>query len=427
MQYSAYVENGEMKFFDVQGKEVGWDEIMKYNKSTAFNPDSRRPQVKSRQKSKKIKPQQIKIKPNQPHAQLPDTPQDLQSIPAVPAKMLFSDFIPEYLLMQKYQLRQNTYEIYKITAETHVIPYFQKLNLSIQELTTLHIQHYFHVKMDEGLAASTLKKHFTIINGALSYAMHNMQMILHNPADRVKRFRVEKRKFTCYNVEQVKDLLLEVKDHPLEAMIILSSHYGLRRSEVLALRWGAIDFTANTITIKRTVVRTSLSSIDQEKNKSSDSYRTMPLMDDVKKYLQKLYIHQKNMKLIYKDDYIDNDLICKKDDGKPFRPDYVSKCFSQIVNRSNKLPAVRLHDLRHLRHSAASIFFNEGYDILLISYWLGHADVNTTKRYIHIEYLSKLEMSQHMNDAIGLAKLYGLDDDIDDEFRRHYIGTTPGK
>lgn len=415
MQYFATMANGEIGDFNSQGKETGLDKSKEnLNKSVGLTADYDNLKTKRKQKREKKKlPIKIKQKNNkQLQEQLSDIPMAPYPVPAVPPKMLFTDFIPEYLLMQKYQLRQNTYEIYKITAEAHVIPYFKKLNLAVQEITTLHIQHYFHVKIDEGLSPSTLKKHYTIINGALSYAMYNMQMIMYNPAERVKRPPAEKKVLLYYNVEQIKELLLRIKGHTLETIIILASHYGLRRSEVIALRWDAIDFSANTVTIKRSIVRTSLSTIDQEKNKSTDSYRTMPLMPDIKKYLQKLYVHQKSMKLINKGKYTDNDLICKRENGEPFRPDYVTRGFASIV-RNGCLPNIRFHDLRH---SAASILFNAGYNILLISFWLGHADVNTTKRYIHIEFNTKMDMSNYMNDQLGLAELYKLDDSIDGEF-----------
>jgi len=207
------MENGEMKIFDQFGHEV--------NMNFSFS-----------------NPSQTTV----PIAPVP--------IPAIPPKMLFSDFIPEYLLMQKYQVRQNTYEIYKITAETHIIPYFKKLGISLQEVTTLHIQHYLNVKQDEGLSPATLKKHFTIINGALSYAMYNLQMILYNPADRVRRPPVHIRKYTYLDETQVKLLISEIKGHPLETAIILASHYGLRRSEVLGLRWSAINFSTNSGLLK---------------------------------------------------------------------------------------------------------------------------------------------------------------------------------
>jgi len=381
MQFYAKMEDGEMKIVDEFGHEINWSSVVN----------------------------------NFAHAMIPVAP---LPIPAVAPKMLFADFIPEYLLMQKYQVRQNTYEIYKITAETHIIPYFRKLNISVQEVTTLHIQHYMNVKRDEGLSAATLKKHFTIINGTLSYALYNLHMILYNPADRVRRLPVEKRMFTYYDVPLIRELLKAVKGHPLETVIILASHYGLRRSEVLGLRWGAINFTNGTVSIQRTVVKTNKSSIDRAKTKTEDSYRTMPLMDDVRKYLQQLYIKQKNMTLILKDKYIENDLICKKDNGEPFRPDYVTRGFKKIISPI-KLPDIRFHDLRH---SAASILINDGHDLLDISYWLGHADLNTTKRYAHLEYVSKVKMANCMNNKLGLAALYNLKD-IEADFYKCYNGS----
>ena len=145
--------------------------------------------------------------------------------------------------------------------------------------------------------------------------------------------------------------------------------------------------------------------------KSSDSYRTMPLMKSIRKYLQQLYIDQKNQKMTLKERYTENDLVCKKEDGTPLRPDYLTGGFATIMKNS-KLPYIRFHDLRH---SAASIMINAGHDLLDISYWLGHNDLNTTKRYAHLEYWSKEELAEFMDKQLGLDTLYELKD-IEEEF-----------
>ena len=96
--------------------------------------------------------------------------------PILSSKMLFSDFIVEWLALAKTTVRSNTYLAYKDTAYLHVIPYFKALKLSIPDVKPIHIQKYFIEKVTgtdgkKGLSPNTLAKHKTVINETLKYAL----------------------------------------------------------------------------------------------------------------------------------------------------------------------------------------------------------------------------------------------------------------
>ena len=98
-------------------------------------------------------------------------------------------------------------------------------------------------------------------------------------------------------------------------------------------------------------------------------------------------------KLFYGNAYVDNDFVCKWENGEPYKPDYITHTFKRILDE-NKLPKIRFHDLHH---SSASMLLKMGFSIKEIQEWLGHSDINTTSNcYSHLQYEAKVSMANKM-------------------------------
>ena len=95
--------------------------------------------------------------------------------------------------------------------------------------------------------------------------------------------------------------------------------------------------------------------------------------------------------------YNDNDFICKREDGTPLLPDYVSHEFGRLL-KDNGLRHIRFHDLRH---SSASLLINMGFTLKEVQEWLGHANIASTNIYAHLEYKSKERMADKVNEALN--------------------------
>lgn len=156
-----------------------------------------------------------------------------------------------------------------------------------------------------------------------------------------------------------------------------------------------MHFKSGFIEINHTMCRGRSGYIGGDLVKETSGYRTLPLENGMKEYLLRLYNHQRQMKLKYKDQYANNDYICKWDDGRPIRPDYLSRKFPEFLEKSG-MRVIRFHDLRH---SAASNLLNAGFDVYEICDWLGHADIRSTQRYLHVRYEQKRNMAKHMESA----------------------------
>ena len=190
-----------------------------------------------------------------------------------------------------------------------------------------------------------------------------LDIIPTNPADKIERPKKKQFIGDCYNLEELQTLFEKSKGDPLEIVILIASFYGLRRSEVLGLKWSAFDFTNDTITIKHKVVETIVNNkrtlLLKDKTKNSSSYRSLPLVPEIKETLLE---HKKKIESNRKlcgDSYIKEyrEYIFVDSIGKIFRPEYITDHFSLLLKKQN-LGHIRFHDLRH---SCASLLLAQEY------------------------------------------------------------------
>jgi len=198
-----------------------------------------------------------------------------------------------------------------------------------------------------------------------------------------------------YNVNQCNELLNKTKGTPLYNMIHITFLYGLRRSELMGLKWDAIDFDNNTLTIKHTVVL-SKKVVQKDKTKNRTSNRTYPLLPEVREILLVLQEEQNNYKSELKNAHKESGYVFTKADGTAYYPSYPTHELSKVLERNN-MPHIRWHDLRH---STASFLIEKCWHVKDISEWLGHSSITTTMDiYGHISTERKKELSK---DLIGI-------------------------
>ena len=182
-------------------------------------------------------------------------------------------------------------------------------------------------------------------------------------------------------------------------MIYVTLYYGLRKSEVLGLRWSAIDFEKNTMTLNHTVVKIKRGSLAKDTMKTSSSYRTYELIEDVRNVLLELRERQSVNKMLLGSEYEDNDYIFKCENGKLFRPDTVTRTVERHL-REKGMEQITYHSLRH---STASILYDMGWDIMDIKHWLRHSSIDVTADiYTHISQKRKASLSKKLAGTFDL-------------------------
>lgn len=194
-------------------------------------------------------------------------------------KLTFAEFMEEWLkTVIKPQIQTVTYASYCSSVRQVIVPYFKKQGILLKDLTARDLQ-LFYAKRLKSVKATSVKRNHANIRKALQYAV-KMDMLPYNPADRVDLPRQEKFIWEFYSPDEAKALFEAAKGHRLEPAILLATIYGLRRGEIVGLRWSSIDFTSDTITIRHTVTSCYIDGrtmdVENDRPKSKASLRTLP-------------------------------------------------------------------------------------------------------------------------------------------------------
>ena len=192
-------------------------------------------------------------------------------------------------------------------------------------------------------------------------------------------------------------LFEKMRNERLSLFIRITAYYGLRRSEALGLQWNSIDFEKNLVHIRHTVVKVD-KVVEKDKTKTASSYRSFPLIPEIREELLKEKARQSENRKLFKKEYFDSQYIFVWDNGKPFSPDYVSHAFKKILKKYD-MPDIRFHDLRH---SCASILLSKGFTLKDVQEWLGHADIEITANvYGHLDMSRKNAIADGIFSAIS--------------------------
>ncbi len=317
---------------------------------------------------------------------------------------LFCDFLLEWLEMTKNSIEITTYGGYEYTVKRGIIPYFEPKKLTLKDLekNPKVIQDYYQYEIQERkLSTNTVIHRHANIRKCLQYA-YQIGLINSNPADRIERPKKNTFTGSAYNEDELQNLFRLFQGDPLEFAVIAASFYGLRRSEVVGLKWSSIDFDAGTITIRHTVTQATVNgkfiTVAKDRAKNKSSLRTLPLVAPFKELLLRIKEEQADQRRIcgqsYCTDYLE--YIYLDPVGKLIRPDFVTQHFSLMLEKKG-CRKIRFHDLRH---SCASLLFSHGVSLKEIQEWLGHSNISTTANiYTHMDFNKKISSA---NAIIGI-------------------------
>ena len=272
-------------------------------------------------------------------------------------EILFIDYMKKWLKMIKASVEETTYNGYKGVVNGRLADYFSNKKITLQTIKPNHIQDFYQYLLDEGLSGNTVKHYHANIRKALQYAMKT-DIIPSNPADKVDLPKIEEYCPKFYTSDEVKTLLNEVIGTKLEIPVMIDCFYGFRRSEVIGLKWSAIDFENKTITINHTITQSNGKLIIRDKTKTKSSKRTLPLEPIVESFLLELKEKQEKNKELCGNSYNQEwlEYICVDDCGELIRPDYVTETFLKLLKKK-KLKQIRFHDLSYPNLFKIQTFF----------------------------------------------------------------------
>ena len=264
--------------------------------------------------------------------------------------MLFADYLDQWLEVVRARIKPATFGSYQGMVKSTIGPYFRKKELTLKELEARHIQQFYTEKLKTVTPNSVIHYH-AVIYQALKYAMKT-DMVPQNVAMKVDRPRKNSFQPTFLDAEQMQKLFEVVKGTRLELPVLVAAFYGLRRGEVLGLKWDAIDFNRGTLTIKRTVTEATIDGtmkiIEQDSAKTKSSLRTLPLVGSFRDYFQKVKEAQELNKKVcgncYNYEY--DGYVFVNELGERMRPNYLTEYFPKYIAKHG-MPKMRFHDLRH--------------------------------------------------------------------------------
>ena len=264
--------------------------------------------------------------------------------------MAFSDYMRYWLKMMRTAVTETTYSSYCFNVEKHIIPYFEPLGVTLAGLQPRQIQS-FYLHEAETLKNTSILRFHANLHKALKYAVR-IDLITSNPVDKVDRPKPQAFMASYYSAEEMEKLFAAAQGHKLELIIQLAAFYGLRRAEVMGLRWEAIDFEAKTLTIRHIVTSTRIDGkkilVEADRAKTKSSLRTLPLVDPIAERLKAVKEQQEyNQKICgncYNQEYLGYVFVDAM--GNLIQPDSVTTGFPQLL-KENGLRRIRFHDLRH--------------------------------------------------------------------------------
>lgn len=291
-----------------------------------------------------------------------------------PSKIKFKDYYKDWIKL-KIDISEETEELYNSYYRTHITPFFK--DITLDQLTATHIQKFISELYNKKLADNTVKRIFSTVNTCLNTA-EKMDVVNKNVANKVDKPRVRKKKINSWDEETVRKVVGELlNDRRYGVAIYLAIMTGMRKGEILGLRWEDVDFKTGTFSIQQTL--TPKRRI-KDNTKTDGSSRSIKATAETMKFLTEHKVGIKNEKENHTD-YKDHDLVVCNMNGNPVHSRHIYKYWNWLLDK-HKLPVIMFRDLRHTH---ASLMLKKGIHAKIVSERLGHSSVNITlDTYSHV-------------------------------------------
>ncbi|HEU5378169.1 MAG TPA: tyrosine-type recombinase/integrase [Ktedonobacteraceae bacterium] len=297
--------------------------------------------------------------------------------------------------IHKPTLRLSSYIKYQKLIKTYIIP--ELGHLKLQKLSPQLVQAFYRRKEKQGLAPKTVNSIHGVLHKALDTAVR-WNMLARNVCDVVSPPRIIKHEIQSLTMEQAQQLLAVAHGDRLEMLLLLALVTGMRRGELLGLKWADIDLIQGALQIRRTLDYMAHYGYVESEPKTKSGKRGIMLPSFVVEALKQHRIQQLEQRLKVGEAWQEGDYVFTSLEGGPLNPRYLLKLFDQLLERAG-LPHMRFHDLRH---SAATLLLSMGVNPKIVQEILGHSTISMTMDvYSHVLPSMQREAMGKWDDALG--------------------------
>ena len=307
-----------------------------------------------------------------------------------------SEWMDQWISLYLPNVEETTRIGYKTKIKCYINPALGEIML--KSLRAEHVQRMINDMLARGLSPKNIRDTFNNVNAAMKKAVA-LRMIPYNPCEGVVLPKLKRYRAKVYNLNMIQHLLSIAEGSDMYLPILLCVMVGLRRGELLALRWDNVDLDNNILKVRSNMVRGEDGFIIKAP-KSEAGIRDVQIGDEVVSVLnmaREQYYHDREE---YGIGYQDLNFVIRQKDGSPMTPDAMTRKWKRFVY-ANNLPDIRLHDLRH---SNATALIQAGVNPRVVQQRLGHADVSVTlNTYTHVLPEMDMEAATKL-DSIVLGK-----------------------
>lgn len=301
---------------------------------------------------------------------------------AKPSKTTMAEYLNTWL--QNYckpSLSPRTVQLYSYICRIHIIPAIGRI--PVTELRPQHLQKLYSDKLSSGLSARTVQICHVAIHKALKNAVR-INQINRNVADAVDKPKVQRPEMHPMTDNDLSRFLEAAKQGHYYALFYTYLFTGIRRSELLAVRWCDVDLFGMQISVSRTMqyINGVTNHVTFKEPKSKTSRRLIALSPSTVSILGE---HRKAQERVRESldlpPITDSDLVFSHWDGRPLLPDSITHAWVKLVRKCG-MKGIRLHDARHTH---ATIMLKQGVHPKVVQERLGHSTISTTlDTYSHV-------------------------------------------
>ena len=297
----------------------------------------------------------------------------------------------------KIKVRPSSHQTYRGYIDNHIKPNIG--NIPLEKLTTMELQKLYRKlltsgrverveakEQPKGLSAKTVRNINQVISSAMDLAVAQ-KIILENPTRACSLPRVEHKEMQTISAEQLQAFLEEAKRSGVYEMYYIELSTGLRRGELLGLKWEDIGMKQGVIRVRRQISRID-GKIVEAPLKTKNSYRTVTISPQAVEVLKA----QKEK--------TDDEYVFPSPNGGPISPDSVNNMLHRVLDRAG-IPRVRFHDMRH---TFATLALQNGVDIKTVSGMLGHFSAGfTLDTYAHVTTAAQKEAAAAIGNMLSMV------------------------